>query len=312
VKTFCRSLAGLFVAWSAAALAGDVAGPGNPSPTGATAPGAAFIADAELPPGTNYAVAAFRFWCPQEVRTVRGVAVLVPGSNGDGRPLVNDPFWQAFARQHELALTGCFFKDHPHEDMNIEEYARASAGSGQALLDALARFAREAARPEVAAAPVVFWGHSAGGEFNYEFACWQPGRVLAFVVNKGGYYFTHLAPASTRQVPGLFFIGERDEEFRSQSIRGIFAINRRAGARWVLAIEPKAGHEPGRTHELAATFFGAVLQARAREAGGPAWVGGLKTLEICVDAQAASAGAQTSWLPDEATARHWRRFMRGE
>jgi pimeloyl-ACP methyl ester carboxylesterase len=31
---------------------------------------------------------------------------------------------------------------------------------------------------------------SAGGQFNYEFAAWKPDRVAAFVVNKGGIYYT--------------------------------------------------------------------------------------------------------------------------
>ena len=84
--------------------------------------------------------------------------------------------------------------------MNIEDYARAQDGSGRALLDAMDRFASTTAHPEAATAPLFLWGHSAGGEFNYEFVCWKPERVAAFVVNKGGYYFTHLAPAATRAV----------------------------------------------------------------------------------------------------------------
>jgi dienelactone hydrolase len=173
--------------------------------------------------------------------------------------MAQEAFWQAFARRHQLALVGCCFKDHPHENMNIEEYARAGAGSGAALLEALARFARDANRPEVANASLLLWGHSAGGEFNYEFACWKPERVSAFVVNKGGYYFTHLAPAAARKLPGIFFIGRKDEEFRILSIRGIFAINRKAGAAWKLVVNPSEGHEVGQTREQAGQFFEEIL-----------------------------------------------------
>ncbi len=216
----------------------------------------------ELPPGANFAVAAFRWWQPPEVPVLRGILVLVPGSNSDGRMQVGETFWQDFARQHRLALVGCYFKDRLHENMNIEEYARASAGSGRALLDAVAYFAKVSGHPEADTAPVLLWGHSAGGEFNYEFACWVPERVIAFVVNKGGYYFTHLAPAATRAIPGIFFIGGKDEGFRIQSIQGIFAINHQAGAVWKLTIEPEAGHELGQTRELAAGFFTEVLSRR--------------------------------------------------
>jgi dienelactone hydrolase len=221
------------------------------------------VAELGIPAGTNYAVAEFLFWHPQEVKMLRGVAVLVPGSNDDGRALAQELFWQDFARRHQLALVGCCFKDRPHENMNIEEYARAADGSGPALIEALGRFAKATGHAEVATAPLLLWGHSAGGEFNYEFACWKPERVMAFVVNKGGYYFTHLAPTRTRQVPGIFFIGGKDEEFRIHSIRGIFAINQRAGAVWKLENRPDEGHEVGKTRELAVQFFEEVLAARS-------------------------------------------------
>jgi poly(3-hydroxybutyrate) depolymerase len=217
------------------------------------------VIEAEVPAGTNYALATFFFWHPPEAKQLRGVVVLVPGSNDDGRAMAQDSFWQAFARRHQLGLVGCCFKDHPHENMNIEEYARAGAGSGAALLEALTRFAKVASRPEVANASLLLWGHSAGGEFNYEFACWKPERVMAFVVNKGGYYFTHLAPPATRKVPGIFFVGGKDEEFRILSIRGIFAGNHRAGAAWKLVSNPGEGHEVGQTRDQAVQFFEETL-----------------------------------------------------
>lgn len=230
------------------------------APRSLAAPATMF--DVEIPAGANFAIAAFRWWHPPDLAAVRAVLVLVPGSNTDGRADVADPRWQAFARAHGVALVACHFTDHPHADMAIEAYARAGDGSGQALLDAIAKLAASAGHPEAAAAPLLLWGHSAGGEFNYEFACWQPARVAAFVVNKGGYYFTHLAPAATRAVPGIFFIGERDEAFRIESIRGIFAVNYRAGARWRLVVENGIAHEVGRSAELAAEFFATALATR--------------------------------------------------
>ena len=218
--------------------------------------------DTAIPAGSHFAVAHFRFWYPPDVKPLRAALVLVPGSNADGRALAQDIFWQNFARQHRLGLMGCWFKDHPHENMNIEEYARAADGSGAALLEGLDRFAKTTAHSEISTAPLLLWGHSAGGEFNYEFACWKPERVMAFVVNKGGYYFTHLAPPTTRKVPGIFFIGGKDEEFRVLSIRGIFAVNQRAGAVWKLVTEPEAGHEVGKTRELAVQFFEEILAPR--------------------------------------------------
>jgi poly(3-hydroxybutyrate) depolymerase len=230
---------------------------------GACALGLAGAPDVTFTEGRNFALAAFRFWAPPGAAPVRAVTVLVPGSNSDGRGQVDDAFWRAFAERRGLALVGCCFRDRPHDNMNIEEYARAGDGSGAALLDALRRFGESSAHPEAAEAPLLLWGMSAGGEFNYEFTCWRPERVAAFVVNKGGYYFTHLAPPAARKVPGIFFIGSDDADFRKESITGIVAVNREAGARWTLVVEPHVGHALGDSPARAVGFFEECLS------GGP-------------------------------------------
>src|SRR5262249_48284577 len=159
---------------------------------------------------------------------------LVPGSNGDGRPMAAEPFWQDFATRHHLAIVACRFTDKPHDQSFIEEYVNVSRGSGQALLDALTAFARASGRGELAEAPLLLWGMSAGGQFDYEFVAWKPERVVAFVVNKGGIYYTALASKAAREVPGLLFIGEKDLDSRVTMISGLAALNRRGGAQWAL------------------------------------------------------------------------------
>ena len=188
-------------------------------------------------------------------RYEHNVLVPVPGANTDGRPDLSDRLWQAFASRNEIALIGCHFTDKPHEESFIENYANAGQGSGQALLDVLIAFSKRSNHPELANAPLLLWGFSAGGEFNYEFTAWKPERVVAFVVNKGGIYFSALLPAAARRVPGLLFAGEQDLESRKRIISGLFALNRRAGALWAFAEEPNAGHVVGRSREMAAIFF---------------------------------------------------------
>jgi poly(3-hydroxybutyrate) depolymerase len=194
-------------------------------------------------PGPNYDKAEFRLWIQDSTGPVRAVVILMPGSNGDGRGDVDDPFWRALAIRSHLALVGCHFTDKPHEQMFLEQYVNASQGSGRALLNALRSLASKSSRPEIATAPLLLWGISAGGEFNYEFTAWKPERVAAFVVNKGNIYYTALAPAAARRVPGILFTGENDLVFRVDAITGLFAINRRAGALWAYAQEPGVGHE---------------------------------------------------------------------
>ena len=218
--------------------------------------------DETAPPGVNYHRADFRLWLPENVKSFRAVLVLAPGSNADGRSEADDPFWRTFASRNDLALIACHFTDRPHEKEFIEHYADASRGSGQALLDALATFSRRCKRPELAHAPLLLWGMSAGGEFNYEFTAWKPERVVAFIVNKGGVYYSALLPKAARNVPGLFFIGKKDRDWRKRIVAGLFALNREAGAHWLLLEEPNVGHVVGRSKEQAALFFDAILPLR--------------------------------------------------
>jgi len=79
-------------------------------------------------------------------------------------------------------------------------------------------------------APLILWGHSAGGQYNYEFACWKPDRVIAFIVNKGGFYYTALAPKATRNVPGLFYTGETQVSAVAEVRHAMVSLQRRLGA----------------------------------------------------------------------------------
>ena len=48
--------------------------------------------DHAIPPGANYDKAEFRMWLPPNTPKVRAILLLVPGSNGDGRPQAEDAF----------------------------------------------------------------------------------------------------------------------------------------------------------------------------------------------------------------------------
>jgi len=131
-----------------------------------------------------------------------------------------NPVWQAFAKKQKLALLGCRITDKPHEQNFIEEYANVSQGSGDAVLAALGNFASRAHHPELGSAPLLMWGMSAGGQFNYEFVAWKPERVLAFVVNKGGIYYTTtaLAPRGARDVPGMLSLEAKTSSRESKRL----------------------------------------------------------------------------------------------
>jgi dienelactone hydrolase len=275
--------------------------------------------DEAVPPGANYDKAEFRLWLPDAAGPVRALVVLVPGSNGDGRGQVDEAFWQTFASTRQLALVGCRFTDKPHDQMFIEHYVDVSKGSGQALLDALASLGKKSSHPEIGSAPLLLWGMSAGGEFNYEFTAWKPERVVAFVVNKGNVYYTALAPFAARNVPGVLFTGENDLAFRVDAISGLFAINRRAGALWSYVQEPGVAHEVAHSREFAAVFFDDMLAARLAGGGGLRPLdekSGLygdprtRTLQPARDSKPPTQ-YPVSWLPTPRTARAWEAALAG-
>jgi poly(3-hydroxybutyrate) depolymerase len=265
-----------------------------------------------IPPGNNYDKADFRFWTPKLAGPLRGTMVLVPGSNGDGRAMAEDTVWQAFATRQKLAVIACRFTDKPHDQNFIENYINVSQGSGQALLDALAKLAARAGHPELTTAPLVFWGMSAGGQFNYEFTAWKPERVAAFVVNKGGIYYSALVSRAAREVPGILFVGGKDLEFRTNTIVGLFAVNRRGGALWALAEEPSAAHIVGRSRDLSIAFFDDVLPMRLGDGASlkaldpkSGFIGDFKAKTFQPAAEGPTPNYPTAWLPTARVARMW-------
>src|SRR5882672_10020734 len=147
----------------------------------------------ERKPGDCFQTAEFSFWCSNaQADKLKALIVITPGSGDDGRyKLWTDP-WKKFVVNHNCGIIGVRFTDvHPKVD---EDYIDAKNGSGRALLEAVDWFQDKLGKDDYPPLPLLLWGFSAGGEFNYEMACWAPKRVAAFVVNKGGIYYSGLAP----------------------------------------------------------------------------------------------------------------------
>ena len=264
-------------------------------------------------PDDNFREARFRLWLPDNVQQVRGLFVLVPGYQRDGLDLVNEPRWQQLATRWNFGLLGCTLRDEKGA------YYLADKGTGRALLEALAKLAVQSKHPELKEAPLAMWGHSAGGQFNYNFTAWAPERVISFVAVKGAYYQA-ATDARSRSVPALFFTGEKDETTRIQNITDVFQTNRRQGAVWCLAVERNEGHGVGKTLDLALAFFDAVIPLRLdtntpRKSGlrsindVSAWLGNLSSYEIASASTYQQSPLEAAWLPNEATAQKWKEFV---
>jgi pimeloyl-ACP methyl ester carboxylesterase len=291
-----------------------------PAPTATTPPaqtsGPALQFDVEIPPSGNITKTAFRFWSPAYAQPVRGVIVLVPGLNGDGRGMLNDRNWQTLAQKYRLALVSCF--------MQGKDYHNAANGTGDALLQAIGQFADKAGHSEIKKAPLLLYGESAGGQFDYSFALLHSERVMAFVVNKGGFYTGADADSRMYAVPGLFFLGMADTQERIDAITGIWTAGRKRGALWALAPQQRSGHEFSKTAAPSRVFFESVLKRRLPDdslASGDdpppmksideaqGWLGDLTTHDIRDASTDSNPDRKAAWLPDEDTAKAWKAFV---
>lgn len=204
--------------------------------------------------------ADFEIFVPPQIVTdgdikAEGIVVVTLGSNGDARYVSRTKQWREWCVARNLALIGTYFTDK--NPTGIEGYCKAGEESGEALLWAIREF-QEALKIQLEHIPLFLWGFSAGGQFNYEFNAAFPERVGAFVVNKGGIYYTALAPERARRNPGLFFVGMKDDRWRRDIVRGLVSVNRRGDASWAL-IEEDCAHEVGESLDTGMAFFDQII-----------------------------------------------------
>ena len=280
---------------------------------GGPAPARGAIYDYEAIPDSSetYTTALFRIHVPDAPHaTLRGVYFFVSPYNSDSRYIVADAAFQALTGDVDFALMGARL-----DNVNMD------SGIGDALLEALDAFAILSGHGELRHAPLYFEGYSWGGQWSYHFTKWRPDRVIGFVTQKGGYHDTSPAGEAIL-VPGYLFIGELDLPYRIENLTGIFETHRPLGARWILAMQPGAGHSPITDRLLLDEYFHAVIEGRLPETIDPeepvalrtlveqtAYLGNRETHEIgyypCYNADAGLA----SWCPRRSVAGQWQAFV---
>ena len=250
--------------------------------------------------------AAFRLRLPTS--RIDYVLVLVPGYNGDGRGMVNDPAWQKFANEYHCAIVGCKLVRKDGGSL----YEVVDYWSGEALLNALKHFSRRVGKPKIATAPLLLWGYSSGGVYSYNIANWKPNRVAGVVSVKSAYN-TNDASDDMLKVPVLLIGGEKDDD-RTDVIKHRFSVARPFGKLWCFAVEAESGHEIGKSAMLGREFLRATIEyhkAMASNANSDAsWCGDLNTHKIFPHAK--QSIESTVWLPSESFAKAWQTFVGSE
>lgn len=301
---------------------GGGGGGGGPTPPPPPPPPPSTTVFTDASPLGSYAI-----YLPPGVSTFRGVVFMSPGFMQDTRLIADrsldvdddfiefdDPAFQSYrtrllnlAQTRGLAVLGARLADVNPRALDKLDNLQAS----------MARLALASQHPELATAPFLFDGESAGGCFAYAFTRLYPDRVIGFWTQKGACHDIREGGAAM-QVPGLLVIGGADLEDRCLNLTALFDNNRPPGALWALAVQPHAGHEMVRNHDLLFHWMEAVLASRLPSSGAGAlrpiaeesgWLGDRETGSVARFNEYEKDKSQASWLPSAQVAADWSAFV---
>ena len=264
-------------------------------------------------PYSNFDIAEFRLWVPQENTDLKAVLVLLTSSNGSALGLANSKDWQAYAEKERLAVCSVNLKSLE----NGGNYAQAGSGSGQALIDAIDQIATKHAISQISKLPYLMRGYSAGGNFSYSFSSFMPEKVVGLVSIRGGQLETTTKNVT---VPGLVLTGELEGDQRNEYLKGIALEKRNEGGLWSFAIEPNATHfnDLIASDELIKVFFSSILKKRISEnpeelnsiPEDSGWLGNNTRTDIYAYSDYPGNKTSAFWLVDEEFAEAWLNYQK--
>ena len=298
---------------------------------------------ADALPGVKINTVAFKGWIPAGQQPLRGTLVLIPGRHGDGRGMADDKRWQALATDIGFAVIGCQFTNgepFPYQNDQQGEVARS-------INTAVEHLAKESNHPELAKAPLAFWGTSAGSNVSAHYCGHFPRRVIAFAGSKGPQGPSGEMPPGKAEIPMFFALGAKDKPDWLKCSQSNISNGTKLHAPWTLAFQKKEGHEVGHSLDVAIPFLKAAIELRFNGAptassGGsssifktqlpsmgqststagtttPAqlhkidthsgWLGNPDTCEVARYGEYKGDKNKATWLPDEATALAWKQYL---
>ena len=282
---------------------------------------------------------AFKGWLPERSEPLRGTLLLIPGRHGDGRGMAGDAAWQGLANDIGFAIIACQFADG---DPFL--YQGDPQGEVSKCINSTAEhLATESNHPELAKAPLAFWGMSAGSNVSECYCSKFPQRVAAFVSSSGTRGPGGLVPGKA-EIPMFFAEGAKDKpDWVKDSLKNIEA-GTKLHAPWTLAFQKNEGHGTPRSKAAAIQFLKSAVNMRfippaaggatpsifksqlptfshpsTTAASAPAqlhkidlqagWLGDPETYEVASYSNFKGNKAKAIWLPDEATANTWREYL---
>lgn len=274
-------------------------------------------------PGTggNFNIAEFRLWVPDAsvVPEVKAILILMEGSNSNAMYMTGEKEWRDYAIANKIALLGVHLESENAKTV-YESYSNAGGGSGSALIKAVEAIATKNNLPNISSLPFLLRGYSAGGMFTYFFSAYQPNRVVAFANIRG--WIINQNADETKDIPGLFLIGELDMPNSSQEymMKQIVQTKRKLGGLWSYAIEPNTDHFGGfeASDSLIRQFFSSALNSRLSNTSNvlvkidpvSGWLGNNDTKAIYSYSLYPEEKEKAAWLIDESFANSWKAYQK--
>ena len=193
-----------------------------------------------------------------------------------------------------------------------------SAASDDGLFTTVANAATASGRPELAGAPLLLVGLSAGSPEAAGLASRHPERAIGLLVRVPT-SVSSLPPGPATGVPTFVMQAEEDQIDRNAAVRSTFAANRAQGGLWALAVELGVAHEDVSSlgNGSMVGWLGSALELRLpATAAGPlvpldesaGWLGNQTTLDITAWADYPGNRAEASWLLSAGEAVSWKRL----
>jgi pimeloyl-ACP methyl ester carboxylesterase len=279
-----------------------------------------------MPKALGLESAKFRWWAPANTQ-VRGVIVLLAGRGGDSRGLVVDPAWQALAARSQFGLMGSCLVN-PKDDLYT--FQTDPGGAISDLLNKSVNALLAQAGQKVKDPPLAFWGHSAGGNITQQYLSRHADRAVGAVLVRATGGPGGLA-SGKEDVPIMIFVGGKDKPDWVASSLAAYETGHRVQADWTLALNPREGHEEGKTRSLAIAHLAAAISLRLPAtpsssifssdpiaAAKPVrlnkqngWLGDPATYDVAPSSEYKGKRQEAIWLLDEATAKAWQAYLRG-
>ena len=247
---------------------------------------------------SNMTRAELHMWPCGRLLHLKGVLIVAPGVNGDGREVLKDLGWFNFAKEHNLLLVGISFASPICDLQNGCGYYYPDQGSGDVLEDGLKSVG-------CGHLPLMLYGFSGGAHFVSRFVQWHPTNVVAWCAYSAAWWGTSMT--DNISPPGIVACGSDD--FRVGTSRDYFYAGRERGMPWLWVEMTSVGHV--QSCALAAFFRSYVCVLLESKPPKGLWiniVSGRCETEMFAKRFPCAMG----WLPDKSLYPHWLRLCRGK